>query len=398
MAIDKRHIVITTAWFPTRTTTSGVFVKEQGEALCRAGHKVTVLLITYSSRFSKTVNNPEYDKSDLLNIVHLHVVFPLPGRLFPNPGKYFKRVIQRRAVDWMKRYSSENGIPDIIHHHCLSDNAYVAEALSQEFNIPYVFTEHSNYYQYSELNRFNTFESFADHERFVQNACCRIAVSNVRARGYENIFHAPFVAVSNMVQEIFDQPLTHLAKNDAFTFVCVAIFDRRKRQDLLILAFSKCFRGQNVKLKLYGNGPLESDYIKLIDELKMHEQISISGKQNRQAIRAIFDSSHVAVLSSDQETFGVVLAEAMFRGVPVVSTICGGPEEIVTKDSGVLCISGNEEALSAALIEIKERYAEFSPDTIRRYARSRFSEDVIVRELEKVYTSCVVKADSLKSI
>lgn len=394
MDSEKRHILITTAWFPTRTTTSGVFVKEQGEALCRAGHKVTVLLITYSSRFSKTNIHPEYDKSTLLNIVHLHVVFPLPGRIFPNPGKYFKRVIQRRAVEWMKKYSSENGIPDILHHHCLSDNAYVAEALAREYKIPYVFTEHSNYFQYNELNRFNSFESYEDHEGFVQNACCRIAVSNVRARGYEKIFRAPFVAVSNMVQEIFDQPLTTLAKNDQFTFVCVAIFDRRKRQDILINAFAKVFRGQNVHLKLFGNGPLESDYRKLVDDLNMTGQIMIDGKKNRETIKAIFDAAHVAVLSSDQETFGVVLAEAMFRGIPVISTISGGPEEIVTKESGLLCSAGSEDAFGKAMIEMRNNYSAYDADSIRNYARSRFSERVIVAELESVYSACLSKTDS----
>ena len=394
MENEKRHILLTAAWFPSRTTTSGVFVKEQGEALCRAGHKVTVLLITYSSRFSKAKADPEFDRSALLNIVHLHVVFPLPGRFFADPNGYFKKVIQKKAISWMKKYATISGLPDVIHHHCLSDNAYVAECLAQAFNIPYVFTEHSNYFQYSELNRFNCFESRDDHQRFVCNAAARIAVSDVRARGYEKIFNAPFVAVSNMVQEIFDAPLSTAPKPSAFTFACVAIFDRRKRQDLLIRAFSKCFRGENVKLNLYGNGPLEAEYRLLIDELKMHDQISISGKQNREAIRAIFDSSHVAVLSSDQETFGVVLAEAMFRGVPVVSTICGGPEEIVTEESGVLCVSGNEQALSAALMEIKQKYAQFSPAKIRDYARSRFSEDVIIGELQIVYSSCVVKSDS----
>ena len=188
-ATKKPHILITTSWYPTDKSTSGVFVKEQGEALCRAGHNVTVLLITYSTLSGWfRQSRPQFDKSALLNVVHLNIVFPLPGRFFKNASAYFKRTILKRTNRWMKKHVAENGKPGIIHHHCLSDNAYVVESLSGNFNIPYVFTEHSNYFSYSELNKFNSFETFEDHKRFIQNASERIAVSDVRAKGYTTIF------------------------------------------------------------------------------------------------------------------------------------------------------------------------------------------------------------------
>lgn len=119
----------------------------------------------------------------------------------------------------MKKYVTENGKPDIIHHHCLSDNAYVTEALASEFKIPYVFTEHSNYFTYEELNKFNSFETFEDHKRFVQHAAERIGVSEIRANGYSKIFGVPFIVVSNMVQELLKLHL-HL-KKIRLLYVCL---------------------------------------------------------------------------------------------------------------------------------------------------------------------------------
>ncbi len=389
MDASKKHILITTAWYPTDTTTSGVFVKEQGEALVRAGHRVTVLLVTYSTLLANYKQpKPNYDKSLLMNVVHLHVVFPLPGRFFSNPDSYFKKVILKRVSQWMQEYSRGNSKPDIIHHHCLSDSAYITESISDQFNIPYLFTEHSNYFKYEELNKFNKFETFEDHKRFVKKACARIAVSEVRARGYEEIFGSSFVVVSNMVQEIFEVPLMQKQQSENFTFTCVAIFDKRKRQDILIHAFVNSFKGQKVRLVLAGNGPMESEYRRLVKEEGMEGQIEILGKQGREGIVQLFDRSQVAVLSSDQETFGVVLAEAMFRGLPIISTISGGPEEIVTVSSGILCKKGNVDAMSKALETMIANYNSYSAEGIRNYARSRFSEKVIIVQLENLYMNC----------
>ena len=386
------HILITTSWYPTDKSTNGVFVKEQGEALCRAGHSVTVLLITYSTlsgwfRQSRL----QFDKSALLNVVHLHIFFPLPGRFFKNASAYFKRTIIKRANRWMKKYVTENGKPDIIHHHCLSDNAYVTEALASEFKIPYVFTEHSNYFTYEELNKFNSFETFEDHKRFVQHAAERIGVSEIRANGYSKIFGVPFIVVSNMVQELFETPLASQKKSDFFTFVCVAILDKRKRQDLLIRAFATAFKDQPVRLLLVGNGHMETSYRQLADELGISKQVEFSGKQNRENVKRIFDEAHVAVLSSDQETFGVVLAEAMFRGIPVISTICGGPEEVVTPFTGLLCPKGDKVALADVMQKMKIHYKDYVPDEIRMYAQSRFSEEIILKKLELIYNRCINK-------
>lgn len=382
----KLDILITTAWYPTDTSTSGVFVKEQGEALCRAGHRVTVLLITYSTLSGWLRNEkPKFDSSELLEVVHLHVVFPLPGRMFNDPAAYFKRTILAKADRWMKGRVAENRKPDIIHHHCLSDNAYVAESISQRYSIPYIFTEHSNYFKYDELSKFNRFESFEDHKRFVQGAAQRIAVSNVRAKGYAAIFDAPFVAISNMVQEMFAVPIRQEERPKPFTFACVAILERRKRQDILIRAFASAFKGTATKLLIVGNGKLEQEYRKLSVELGVQSQVEFTGKVNRAGIFQIFDRVHAAVLSSDEETFGVVLAEAMFRGIPVVSTICGGPEEIVTPETGVLCGKGDWKALAEAMSALHTNYSGYDKQVIRKYAADHFSEEVIIRQLESVY-------------
>ena len=46
--------------------------------------------------------------------------------------------------------------------------------------------------------------------------------------------------------------------------------------------------------------------------------------------------SALLVVPSRRETFSLVTAEALASGTPVVATECGGPEEILTDDTGQL--------------------------------------------------------------
>jgi glycosyltransferase involved in cell wall biosynthesis len=101
-------------------------------------------------------------------------------------------------------------------------------------------------------------------------------------------------------------------------------------------------------------------------------------------------AASVLVLPSFQETFGVVLIEAMATGIPVISTRCGGPEEIVTAEAGLLVGPGDLQELESALVEVRERV--WDPSLIRLSADSRFASNVIAAALGQLYSTAVEPA------
>ena len=73
-----------------------------------------------------------------------------------------------------------------------------------------------------------------------------------------------------------------------------------------------------------------------IDRAGLNSNVYLLGRKGKKEIGSILCNSDVFVLPSRSETFGVVYVEAMMMGLPVIATVCGGPEEFVQKTDGLL--------------------------------------------------------------
>jgi glycosyltransferase involved in cell wall biosynthesis len=67
---------------------------------------------------------------------------------------------------------------------------------------------------------------------------------------------------------------------------------------------------------------------------------------------ALYAAAHVTVLPSRNEAFGLVLAESLASGTPVVGCTGGGAEEIVAPGVGAIVAHGDDRALAAAITEV----------------------------------------------
>jgi glycosyltransferase involved in cell wall biosynthesis len=93
----------------------------------------------------------------------------------------------------------------------------------------------------------------------------------------------------------------------------------------------------------------------------------------------------VFVLPSLSESFGIVLGEAMACGKPVISTHCGGPDYVVTPETGLLVDVANAEGLAEAMQSFIEGKVEFDSRTIRESVVKRFGEQAFIEATLNVY-------------
>lgn len=102
----------------------------------------------------------------------------------------------------------------------------------------------------------------------------------------------------------------------------------------------------------------------------------------------------VFVLPSLVETFGVVVIEDMACGKPVVATRCGGPENILLSEHGILVPPGDPGALASTMAHIIGRLADYDPTAIRGYALTNFGSESFSDNLIGIYRTILATTES----
>jgi len=77
--------------------------------------------------------------------------------------------------------------------------------------------------------------------------------------------------------------------------------------------------------------------------------IRFMGKVSDHVLAEAFRGHDLLVVSSRQEGFGIVVAEALHAGLPVVSTRCGGPEQVIRESEGGVLVDHSIDAIVTAI-------------------------------------------------
>jgi glycosyltransferase involved in cell wall biosynthesis len=173
-------------------------------------------------------------------------------------------------------------------------------------------------------------------------------------------------------QEPFEHPWFKNSKIPVI--LCVARLAPEKDLPTLIRAFSVVRKERPAKLAILGEGSERAKLEALVKELGLEGDVWMPGFVDNPF--KFMKRATVFALSSKFEGFGMVIAEALAVGTPVVSTDCpSGPAEILGGGKwGKLVPVGDHEKLAEAILEtienppdrekLKERGRDFSLDRI----------------------------------
>ena len=156
-----------------------------------------------------------------------------------------------------------------------------------------------------------------------------------------------------------------------------------KNLPVMIEAFIQTFAGRDdVQMQIVGGGELLEDYQRLYAE---HKNILFLGKQFGKELVKTYHSSHVFVLPSSFEPWGLVVNEAMAAGLPViVSDHVGAAHDLVEgHETGFIFPYNDTEELAQRMKELQEDKALYK----------RFSENAYHRMHDvwnyNLYTKCL---------
>jgi glycosyltransferase involved in cell wall biosynthesis len=192
--------------------------------------------------------------------------------------------------------------------------------------------------------------------------------------------YARMLAASHTRVEQIPNPVPRLdgAMADAASRVIVAAgrLTPQKGFDLLIPAFAAVAREHpGWQLRIHGAGPQRAELRRLILEHELYASVFLMGPTAHLG-EALAEAS-IFALSSRFEGFGMVIVEAMSKGLAVVSFDCPrGPGEIIGDGrDGVLVPELDVPALGRALSELasdeerRRRLGVAAVQTARRYDR-----------------------------
>ncbi|PGO26567.1 glycosyl transferase [Bacillus cereus] len=159
--------------------------------------------------------------------------------------------------------------------------------------------------------------------------------------------------------------------------VTVARLHPQKDLQTLLKAMAIIKKTKDVRLIVVGDGPERNQLELFIRELNLENNVDLVGfKANPYPY---LKQSSLFVLSSLYEGFGNVLVEALFAGIPIVSTDCpSGPSEILNNgEFGTLVPIGNADELARAMIK------QLDQENNMKSLQSRAYEFTVQRALEK---------------
>jgi glycosyltransferase involved in cell wall biosynthesis len=137
--------------------------------------------------------------------------------------------------------------------------------------------------------------------------------------------------------------------------LCVAAVTPRKGQDILVAALAEV---ADLAWTCDLVGPVRRDP-EFVERVRsqisgLRDRISLAGPRTGSELAATYATADLAVLPSYAETYGMVLTEALARGIPVLATTVDAVPETVGRAPdgsvpGILVPPGNIAALASAL-------------------------------------------------
>jgi len=382
--VRRLRVLVMTPWFPTaQNRVSGVFVLEQVQALL-AHHDVVVLHLRGIDRDPSTKDWWRVERArgeDAISGVRTYHVWYRPpvsrlGSLF-SVGAAFSAV----------RQVARDFPPDLIHAHVYSAG-FPAVIVGRWRRGPVVVSEHFTGFLRGTLSRRDLRQarlafSWADRTLPVSHALqLAIEAHGIRAK---------FEPLPNVVDTSVFYPRieekTSMSEVARLLFVGLLDAGHNKGVIDLLRALNDMGRSSvNWHLDLVGDGPGRPTYEALAAQLGIADHVTFHGIQPRHRVADLMRRADLFVHPSHIETFGVVVAESLASGTPVVATRSGGPEEIVGDDDGRLVAAGDHRELAKAISSELARTADPQRRTrISQRAADRFSPENVMERLNGIY-------------
>lgn len=302
----------------------------------------------------------------------------------------------RRAALCLKQQIEHSGVSVQLIHSQSILNADVALQFSRVLQVPFILTEH----QQCGLVGWNRGQvsamQYAVHEASAVTACSRDKIRQFAASGV----YFPITSIGNLVSSRYFYPSEQSNPRDRVRLVTTGAMSPIKDHDSLFQALAsvaKRLPNQPISFTWLGcdawGGSRGADASKLLAQFSLgHITATIIPSASRVEVGNILRSSDIFVFSSLSEGMPVSVLEALACGLPVVTTNCGGVDEVIDRSNGEIVPVGDSDRLANAIAGMIEQLPTIDRAQISKAINDRFGSEAFARMLQRLYFGAIEQA------
>ena len=367
-------VVVLTDWFPTvRDPVGGIFVRDQ--ALAAATITRLVLLL----------DDADGAAGDALTEgTGLRVQAVRRRRWRPSVVDTAMRVLHTARAVRNLRYGGFQ--VDVLHAHEFFAAGLVAVLVGRLLGIPVVVSEHHGDFVERRIAGRDALVA-----RFVfRNAAVVCPVSDVLACALREFQPAARLCVVPNVVDVKAFETATQRRERPTGAVCRLLFigrpDLQKGADLLLdVAQLLSSRGADFTLDVVGQ-PVRLDVFRADLELRgLSGTVRVRGALSRPELAEEMRAADLLLVTSRAETFGVVIAEAVSAGLPVVATRVGIAPEILDAQAGIIVATNDVYEFTAAVERAVTRLGCWDTSASAECVRRDYSESAVALRWGAVY-------------
>lgn len=310
-----------------------------------------------------------------------------------NHTKYDRFIFHVKQIKIYNDLIRKNDLKNfsIIHAHSLFTNGYVAMKIKKDFNIPYIVairnTDVNIFFRKMVYLRKLGMKILRDADRiiFISKPYRDEVIQRYIPEKYRNEIYSKSLIIPNGIDDYWFENIVTKKKEPSFaTLRLLQIGDINKNKNIeTTVKAIELLKEKKYDVKLDVVGQVKDQ--KVFDKIKDLNFVNYLGYKTKDELMKIYRKNDIFILPSINETFGLVYAEAMSQGLPVIySKGQGFDGQFKNGEVGISVNPYDPFMIADAIIEILRTYNEKS--TLCLELCNRFRWEFISRQYVEIYS------------